>query len=202
MRSAASEAGRAAGGKVASREAFLAVARIARPQGRRGEVAADILTDFPVRFATLKRAFIEGPGEEVVETEVENAWFHKERIVLKFVGVDSIDQASALRGRHVFVPREEKIQLAGDRYYVWELEGCRVVTERNGVETLVGTVLEVEPTGGTDLLHVARAGAEGPERDIILVPLAREICKRIDTAAKRVVIDPPEDLLNLNRAKD
>jgi 16S rRNA processing protein RimM len=174
---------------------FLAVARIVKPQGRRGEVAAEILTDFPERFARTRRADVEQRGGEPRAVEVECAWPHKGRVVLKFSGVDSISQANALRGLHVLVPREEKTPLPAHHYYVWELLGCRVIAEREGRATEVGTVTGVEPTGGVDLLHVAPTGRTDNE---VLIPLAQDICKRIDTEAKTIVIDPPQDLLELN----
>ncbi|MBI1984296.1 MAG: 16S rRNA processing protein RimM [Acidobacteria bacterium] len=174
---------------------FLAVARIVKPQGRRGEVAAEILTDFPERFARVQRTYLERPGQEPRPVELENAWPHKGRVVLKFAGVDSINQANSLRGLHVLVPRQEKMPLPAHHYYVWELRGCRVVAEQEGKSKEVGTVTDVEPTGGVDLLHVA---PQGRPRDEVLIPLAQDICKRIDTEAKTIVIDPPEDLLELN----
>ena len=171
---------------------FLAVARIVRPQGRRGEVVAEILTDFPQRFAELRRAYLENPGSPPEPARVESVWPHKGRVVLKFSGVDSIDQANRLRGVHVLIPREERMLLPAHQYYVWELKGCRVVTQRQGVASELGTVTDVEPTGGVDLLHVATPRGE------VLIPLVQDICRQIDTVAKTIVIDPPEDLLELN----
>jgi 16S rRNA processing protein RimM len=174
----------------------LAVARIVKPQGRGGEVAAQILTDFPERFARVRRAYLECPGREPRPVEVENAWPHKGRVVLKLSGVDSIDQANLLRGLHVLLLREEKMRLPAHHYYVWELRGCRVVAEQEGKSREVGTVTDIEPTGGVDLLRVA---PQGQPRDEVLIPLAQDICKRIDIEAKTIVIDPPEDLLELNQ---
>ena len=173
-------------------EPFLAIARIVRTQGRRGEVAAEILTDFPARFAELHRALIERPGGSPEPVEVEKAWPHKGRIVLKFSGVDTIEQAERLAGLHVLIPREERRPLGEHQYYIWELEGCRVVYERDGAKKEVGTVTEVEPIGGVDLLHVT-----GPHGEV-LVPLAQSICTRIDVESKMILIDPPEELLELN----
>ncbi len=81
-------------------------------------------------------------------------------------------------------------------YYVWELKGCQVVTDRDGVRSSVGTVTDVEPTGGVDVLRVARPNRCGGD---VLIPLAQAICTRIDPEAKTIVIDPPEDLLDLNK---
>lgn len=172
---------------------FVAVARIARPQGRRGEVAADILSDFPERFPSLGRVFLES-GDGVPEpARLEEVWPHKGRIILKFEGVDSIDQAELLRGREVLIPRSERATLAEDQYWVSDLEGCRVLVEREGGMTEVGRVAGVDTAGGADVLRV-----ESP-RGEILIPLAREICTRIDTESKLIVIDPPENLLELNQ---
>ena len=177
-------------------DGFLAIARIVRPQGRHGEVAAEILTDFPERFASLRQAYLESPGENPAPAAIERAWPHKGRMILKLAGVNSIDRAEALRGRHVLIPRDEKTALPPHHYYLWELEGCRVVAERDGEPWEVGTVARVEPTGGVDVLYIeARHGAGTRE---VLIPLAQAICTRIDTAAKTIVIDPPDDLLDLN----
>ncbi len=175
-------------------DGFLAIARIVRPQGRRGEVAAEILTDFPERFASLRQAYLENPGKVPAPARIERAWPHKGRMILKLAGVDSIERAEELRGRHVLVPRSEKTALPPHHYYHWELEGCRVVAEREGNRREVGIVASVEPTGGVDILHIRAPRGAGE----VLIPLAQAICTRIDTAAKTIVIDPPEDLLDLN----
>jgi 16S rRNA processing protein RimM len=180
---------------------FLAVARISRPQGRRGEVAAEILTDFPERFETLQEAHLETPGRDPEPCVIESSWFHKGRVILKLAGVDSIDAAERLRGRHVLVPQEEKAPLPAHQYYVADLVGCRVV--RQGTLEEVGTVIDVDTTGGASVLRVALTTPAGDAKRSskpreALVPLAQAICTRIDPAARVIVIDPPEDLLDLN----
>lgn len=174
---------------------FLAIARIVKPQGRRGEVAAEILTDFPQRFENLRRAYLEGPEGAQEMAELEGAWPHKGRMILKFSGVDTISGAERLRGKHVLVPLDERVQLPSGSYYVWELAGCRVMRNSGAGGEDIGTVTDVERTGGADLLHVARAEKRKLE---LLIPLAETICTRIDVKAKTIWIDPPEDLLNLN----
>ncbi|HMD96819.1 MAG TPA: ribosome maturation factor RimM [Terriglobia bacterium] len=190
---------------------FLAIARLIRPQGRRGEMAAEILTDVPRRFDQLRSAFLEQPGAEPRSVSVENAWPHKGRVILKLAGIDSIDEANLLRGRLVLLPRSERAALATHQYYIWELQGCRVVRDLDGVTMEIGIVTEVEPTEGVPLLHVAPIGAQAKDTsdldpreharpsDELLIPLAQAICERIDIDAKLIVIDPPEDLLELNR---
>jgi 16S rRNA processing protein RimM len=171
---------------------YLTIARILRPQGRKGEVAAEILTDFPERFQQLQTVFLEVPGETPKPVKLEHGWPHKGRIILKLAGIDSIDSASGLRGLQVLVPWEERAKLPPNHYYTCELHGCRVISERGSQE--IGTVIEVEPTGGVDVLHVKRPDGKGE----VLIPLAQEICTRIDPASRTIVIDPPEELLELN----
>ena len=171
---------------------FLAIARVLRPQGRRGEVLAEALTDSPSRFQGLRQVFLEDLGKDSQPIEVESVWSHKGRLVIKFSGVDSITSASRLKGRHVLIPAEERRPLPPNHYYLWQLEGCRVVTERGGRRVEVGTVTDIEPTGGVDVLHVATTQGE------VLIPLAQAICTKIDTEARTILIDPPEDLLDLN----
>lgn len=175
---------------------FLAVARVARPQGRHGEVVADILTDFPERLEKLTQAFLESREGKPSPVVIEKTWPHKGRMVFKFSGVASIDAANQLRGLHVFVRSEDRVALPEHHYYVWELEGCRVVRELEGVPQEVGVVTSIERTGGVDLLHVARADGKSGE---LLIPLTQAICTRIDTPAKTILIDPPEDLLEINK---
>lgn len=172
---------------------FIAIACVLRPQGRKGEVLAEILTDFPERFENLERAFLDQPGASPRAVTVEDAWFHKGKVVLKFAGASSIDDAEKLRGRYVLVLEEERIALSDHQYYLSDLEGCQVVVEGEGPGRVVGTVTEVQKTGGVDLLHVSDGTRE------VLVPFAKAICKVIDPEARLIVIDPPEDLLDLNQ---
>ena len=171
---------------------FLAVARVVRPQGRRGEVLAEPLTDFSARFQDLREVFLENPGTAPQPVKVEHVWPHKGRVVIKLSGVDSISGAASLKGRHMLISAEDRMPLPPSHYYLWELQGCRVVTERDGRRVEVGTVTGIQPTGGVDVLYVATPHGE------VLIPLAQAICTKIDTAARTIWIDPPEDLLDLN----
>ena len=97
---------------------------------------AEILSDFPARFANLRAGFLDQPGSSPRAVTVEDTWLHKGKVVLKFAGVDSIDDAESLRGRLVLIPEEEKVALSAGQYYLWELEGCQVVAESGGERTL------------------------------------------------------------------
>ena len=164
---------------------LIAIARIARPRGIRGELVAEVLTDFPERFDGLKDATAVLPEGDRRELKIQNAWFQNERIVFKFEGVDSIEAGEELRDADICVPESEAVELEEGEFFDWQLEGCQAVTT-NGVT--LGTVKELMRTGGTEVLVI-----EG-EREY-LVPFAESICTEVDIENRRIVIDPPEGLL-------
>lgn len=168
---------------------FVTVARIRRSQGRRGEVAAELLTDFPERFRPGGRFALWKDGQPRQDAVLEESWLHKGSIILKFAGVADISGAQALSGWEVQVPYEERMPLPASTVYLSDLEGCTVMEKG---ETL-GTVARVETGPGTPLLVVAT------DRGELLVPFAEAICKRVDVAAKVVEVDLPEGLRDLNQ---
>ena len=107
---------------------LISIAPIARPQGLRGEAIADVLTDFPERFAKLKSAWAIAPDDEVRLVEIEKAWLHKGRVVLKIAGFDNMTQAEALRGVRIAISSHELKELPPDTYYDFDLTGCEVST--------------------------------------------------------------------------
>ena len=168
---------------------LVVVARVARTRGLRGEVVADLYTDFPKRFADLEQVIAVGPDGSRRSLQIEEHWFQGNRIVFKFASYDSIDEAKELTGYQLAVPEAERIELAADHFYEWELVGCRVESVDG---TSIGVVSEVLKTGGVEVLLIA--GDAGRE---YMVPMAHEICVEIDIAQKRIRIDPPEGLLEL-----
>jgi len=186
-------------GEPEEEQAWLAIARIVRPRGRRGEVVADVLTDFPERFAVLQRAFLENAEAGPQPIEIAGSWWHQGRLILCFAGVDSISQAERLRGRLVLIPRRERVALGENRYYLWELIGCEVLCR--GRRRVLGRVTDVEPTGGVDLLRIQADAPRSREGGELLIPFAQEICPEIDVGSRRIVVDPPEGLLDLNEER-
>jgi len=170
------------------------LARILRPHGRRGEVAAEILTDFPERLASLREAYLWDGKNEPRRTAVRSCWLHKNQAIFHFAGCQGITEAEKLRGLEVQVPLAERMPLPPGRYYISDLTGCDV-WEREGRR--LGSVREVllvgEDTPGTPVLAVETPGGE------LLVPFAEEICTRIDTAARRIDVALPDGLRELNR---
>jgi 16S rRNA processing protein RimM len=171
------------------RDDLIIVARAVRTRGLKGELVADVLTDFPERFERVSTLAGVAPNGTRQELELESYWFQNERIVLKFVGFDSIDTAKALIGFEFGLPETERIELEENEFYDWELEGCLVETKCGQV---VGKVREVLRTGGVELLAV-----ESEEPTEVLIPMAADIVVEVDVGNKKIVVDPPDGLLEL-----
>jgi 16S rRNA processing protein RimM len=168
---------------------LISVARIVRPHGRHGEVVADLLTDFPERFEQLGATLIKRPDGDLLTLKIERSRLTAGRVVLKFSGVESIDDAEQLRHALLQVTREQLVPLPEDSYYDFELIGCQVMT---GDGQRLGSVSDIRRYGAAPLLVVIDEAKV--ER---LIPLVRSICLEIDIAGKRILVDPPEGLLEL-----
>jgi len=167
-------------------EELVAIAKLIKSRGLRGELVADILTDFPERFDALETVVALLPDGARQSLKIERFFFQKGRIVFKFAGFDSIETAENLRGAEICVPESEAIELDEDEFFDWELENCEVET----VEGLkLGRVKELMRTGGTEILVV-----KGAEKEY-LIPFAETICVEVDVENKLIKIDAPEGLL-------
>ena len=168
----------------------IVVARVRKTQGRRGEVAAEILTDFPERFQSLARVRLIGADGTASWRELEAAWLHKQAVILKFSGVDSITAAEALIGAEVRIPRSQAVPLSGNAHYVFELVGCDVVEDESGRR--IGRVEDVTVSAGQHLLAVDTGQGEA------LIPFVEEMCRSIDVPHREIRVRLPEGLLELN----
>jgi 16S rRNA processing protein RimM len=173
-----------------TQDSLISVARAVRTRGLKGEIVADLLTDFPERFDEVDKMVALSPNGDRKIVELEDFWFQNHRIVMKLRGCDTVEAASEFAGYHFCVAEAKRVLLAEDEYYDFELEGCSVQLV-NGEK--VGNVQRILKTGGAVILVIATPkGAE------LLVPLAESIVIEIDIAGKRIVIDPPEGLLELS----
>lgn len=169
---------------------LVLVGRIARTHGHRGAVIVNPDTDFP------ETRFVEGAivwmlrGGEAVPVRLLDAWFHQGRPVLTLDGVATMNDAEALRGAELRVPEHELQPLPEGAYYQFQLVGCEVVTSEG---RRVGTIASIEGEPGNHRLSIDSDGGE------VLVPLGAPIFEEIDLARRRVVIDPPDGLLDVNR---
>ena len=185
----------------AGAEEFVTIARVVKTQGRKGEVAATVLTDFPERFETRRTLFALGETEagrgaasasanaaKRRELQLEEHWFHKGMVVLKFAGVDSISDAERLVGCEIQIPIGERAELASDEFYVSDLAGCTVTD--SGRE--IGRVKDVQFGSGEAPLLVVEGERER------LIPFAAAYIEKIDLEQKRVSMRLPEGLLELD----
>jgi 16S rRNA processing protein RimM len=180
--------------------AWALLARLIRPHGRKGELVAELLTDFPERFHERKRVYLIPPervGTRPRELRLENFRFLRSRIILKFQGIDSIHEADPLRGFEVAIPHAERALLEPGSVYVSDLIGCTVCDlNQEGAE--VGEIVDLDRgSSSTELLVLRRRGLRGPAAEA-LIPFVREYLVGIDVAARRVEMRLPEGLLEIN----
>jgi 16S rRNA processing protein RimM len=200
----------------AETQRWVIVARILRPRGNKGEVAAQLLTDFPERLTKLTEVFLgTSSGAKAAEprlTSLKACWLsqnHKGQAVFHFEGCNSISEAEKFRGLDVLLPIEKRMTLSAGQYFLDDLVGCLVF--ENAAEpsvvssspcslfsapSLLGVVKEVQIPGegvaGTPLLVIDTSAGE------LLVPLAEDICTSIDTHARRIDVVLPDGLRDLN----
>ena len=179
------------------------LARVLRPQGRKGEVFAHLLTDFPEKFSQRRELWLLAPDSSATTSpksvELIHHWLHKGGIVLHFGGFDSISAAETLTGLVVAIPRSERAALGEDEAYIGDLIGCTLVDlagkgapETGGAE--VGIVEDVDRKSGPVALLVVRSASGGE----VLVPFAKSYLRRIDLDGRRVEMELPEGLVDLN----
>jgi 16S rRNA processing protein RimM len=167
---------------------LVIIARAVRPRGLKGEIVAELLTDFPERFDDVEELVLVSPAGERTIGRLEDYWFQNDRVVLKLAGYDDVETARQLVGFEFAVPEADRVALPSDHYYEWELEGCTVTVGSQSI----GKVQSVIRTGATEILAIA--DENGKES---LIPLVDSIVVQIDAAAKTIVVDPPEGLLDL-----
>ena len=168
---------------------LLLVGRVARPHGIRGQVIVNPETDFAGERFTAGQTLQVGPPGHTVARRIVEARFHKGRPIVAFEDVATMNDAEALAGAELKVPASDAKALPEGTFYHYDLVGCEV---RDTTGRLVGSVVKVEGTMERSRLVVDGAGEQ------VLIPLVAPICVRIDVAARQIVIDPPEGLIDLN----
>jgi 16S rRNA processing protein RimM len=164
---------------------WITVAILGKTRGNRGEITALALSSKPERYQTLRDVYLFGSGARY---EVESTWFHDATLIFKFRGVDSISAAEELSGAEVRIPAAERVPLDPGEFFVSDLVGCEVIDRRSGRS--LGRVSALDDGGGTGLLVVGN----------LLIPFARSICVEIEPAARRIAVELPEGLEELNRS--
>ncbi|HTZ32864.1 MAG TPA: hypothetical protein VMH31_10425 [Methylomirabilota bacterium] len=191
---------------------WVLVARVLRPRGNKGEVVAELLTDSADRFSACKQVYLQKEHEEPKPVGLARFWAdqnHPGMGVFHFSGCGTISDAEKWRGYDVLLPIEERVVLPVGKYFVTDLIGCTVfqvpvaepklasaACSMEEAPRVVGSVRDVFFPGGavvgTPLLQLDTPAGE------LLVPLAEDICTRVDVAARRIEVRLPEGLDDLN----
>jgi 16S rRNA processing protein RimM len=164
------------------------VAEIQKPRGIRGELTARSQTDIPGRLESLRQAHAHLANGEDVAVELTAAWQHKDDWVLKFAGVDSIEQADRFRDAELWVPPAERGELPPGEFFQADLVGLPVIDAAS--DRRLGVVEDLQQYGGPPLLVLTYEGRE------VLIPFVPAICN-VDTAAKVIRATLPDGLLEL-----
>jgi 16S rRNA processing protein RimM len=172
------------------RSDFVTIARVLKTQGRRGEVAAEIHSDIPERFAVGMRVMALHPDGTRRELEVEDLWPHKGLLVLKLVGIDSISDAESLIGCELQLPRSQRGELEPGSHFVSDLIGCALLD--HGRE--IGRIEDVQFGAGEAPLLVVRDAAA----KLLEIPFAEAYLDSVDLANRQVRMNLPEGLLVVN----
>lgn len=193
-------------------QGWVLVARILRPRGNKGEVLAELFTDFPARLSSRLQIFLRRAPGEPRAIGLQNFWVdrnHPEHGIFHFEGCSSINDAEKFRGFDVLIPVADRVKLPDGKYFISDLIGCSVfetplqetklaspACSMEEAPRLLGSVRDVffpgEGAAGTPLLQVDTPAGE------LLVPLAEDICRCIDVVARRIDVTLPEGLGELN----
>jgi 16S rRNA processing protein RimM len=173
-------------------EDMALVGRVARAHGNRGHVIVDPATDFPEERFKAGAVLHVRRGGATEPVRVEHVRFHRGRPIVGFAGVETMDAAEAMAGIELRVSTDALQPLPPGSYYRHDLVGCAVETLDGGS---VGRVKAVEGDAAGSRLVIESSTGD------VLIPMAEGICVEIDVAAGRIVVAPPEGLLDLNVTK-
>ena len=191
------------------RAEWTVLAHLLRPQGRKGELLAELLTDFPERFEDRPQVFLakpdfSGPESQARAIEVTNHWLpvgrNHGRIVLALAGIDSIEKAELLAGLEVIIPAAQRVELEDNAEYISELTGCIVFDGAVEVGSVTGVVFPTSADGNRRLQDAAPLlTVETATGDEILIPYVQAFLLSLDIASRRIDMQLPAGLIELNR---
>jgi len=165
---------------------YLEIGQIVNTSGLKGVVKVKPFTDDITRFEKLKTVLID-KGGKFIEFEIEQVRYHKNMVMLKFKGIDDINQAEALRNLYIKINRKDAVKLPKDSYFIVDLLGLEVYTVQ---DQLLGTVYDIFPTGSNDVYVVKdELGKQ------ILIPALKTVIKNIDIENKKIIVELPEGLI-------
>lgn len=165
---------------------YLAIGRVVKAHGVRGEISVAVLTDFPERFDTTERVYL-GNEFEAEAYQLKKFRWHKKNVLLTLDGIDDRDQAERLRGLFVQIPIEDVAPLPEGDFYVYELIGLQIVSTDNQV---LGTLINILETGANDVYVV-----ETPNKSQILLPAIPDVVREIDADAGKITVELIDGLI-------
>ena len=188
---------------------WIVLAHLLRPQGRKGELLAELFTDFPERFEEPTRVFLAPSGfageeSEARAAEVVGFWLpvgkNQGRIVLRLAGIETISDAEMVAGLDVLVPREERLPLEDDSVYISELIGCTVYDGAMAVGVVGDVQFAMTADGARRLTDAAPLlEVKSAAGDEILIPFVKAFLIAVNTESKRIEMKLPEGLVEINR---
>ncbi|MGH9481735.1 MAG: ribosome maturation factor RimM [Terriglobales bacterium] len=174
---------------MAAQSDWVTLAKLVKTQGRKGELAAEILTDIPGRFENLGEVWLLGRSGGRQAFALAGHWFHQGRVVLRFDGIADMTAAQAWLGAEVQVPRERRAPAPPGSYFLSDLEGCVVYNRGQAVGEVAA--VEVVP-GAPALLHLRTPQGER------LIPFAAAYLESVSIAERHIAMALPEGLLEVN----
>lgn len=165
---------------------WILIGEIVSTQGNKGEIRVVAHTEFPERFLTMDQLllFQKSGSEPAYRIKIENCRFHKGFVIIKLAGVDTIEQASALKGLEIKVHRSDVVPLPSGRNYIFELIGLKVITTE-GVE--LGTITDVLQTGANDV-YVVKPKPGITKNQEILIPVIEDVVLEVSLDNQTVLV--------------
>ncbi len=164
---------------------YLAIGRVVRAHGLRGEISVAVLTEFPERFEATEWVYL-GDEFEATPYRLESHRWHKKNVLLTLSGITNRTQAEQLRGQFVQVPLEEAVPLPEGAYYLYQLIGLRVITIDG---EYLGSVVDIIETGANDVYVVDHEGQQ------ILLPAVLDVIRSVDVEAGEMVVQVIDGLI-------
>ncbi len=171
-------------------EELFQVGSITQTHGIRGEVKVFPLTDDINRFKNMKNLLLDGGKDGYITLEVENVRPQKNLVILKFKGIDNINDIEKYKGQGLYVTKENRVDLKEDEYFIADLIGCDVYTDENASEKF-GVISDVMETGANDVYEIELVSG-----GTVLLPAIKECILKIDVDARRIDIHLMKGLMD------
>lgn len=165
---------------------YLRVGVISSTHGIKGEVKVFPTTDDPNRFKLLKEVHLD-TGKETLTLEIEGVKFFKQMVILKFKGIDNINDIEKYRGKDLLITRDNAVKLEKDEYFIYDLIGSEVITDEGN---RLGELTEILATGANDVYVVRMENGKD-----VLLPSIKQCILDIDTENKKILVHVMKGLL-------